>query len=99
MIDATREHLTEAARARLDREDLEMAATAKRLGVEAVGREEPTHTTKRGGFRLTKAGHWFVVVGGERGGATAAQARALNATYAAHGVGGPYRSVGPIAAA
>lgn len=70
------------------------AALAAKWGVDAVGREYPDQVTRSDGYRFARAGKWYVVRGGKRAPATAAQARALNATGVAHGVG----SVGPIAA-
>lgn len=73
-----------------------LAALAAKWGVEAVGREYPRQITRADGYRYTRAGKWYVVRGGERVSATAAQSRALNAAGSALTT---YGSIGPVAAA
>lgn len=79
----------------LAREIADAAALATKWGVEAVGRGYPVRVTRTTGHTFMRAGKWYVVRGGDRQPASAAQARALNATGVAHGV----EQVGPIGAA
>jgi hypothetical protein len=88
-------HLTrEQYDAIVAREIAACAALATKWGVEAIGRDYPAQVIRANGYRLVRAGKWYVVRAGERSPATASQARALNSTGVAHGV----ESVGPIAA-
>lgn len=70
------------------------AALAAKWGAESVGRGYPDRITRSNGYQFMRAGKWYIVRNGERVRATAAQARALNATGVGHGV----EQVGPISA-
>lgn len=90
--------LTAVERAALRAQQQQALATlAKEWAVEAVGRHYPTHHTRAGGYRFIRPGKWYVVRAGERVAASAAQSREL--TRRAGDLGGPYGSIGPVAAA
>lgn len=72
-----------------------LAATAARLGADAIRRAYPRHID--GNLNRPQVGRWQIIVAGEERPATSAQARAL--TAAAGILGSGYASIGPIAAA